>query len=239
MVERAESRGDKRANYQRSIAQLWAHAAHDLRQPVQAALLVAKMLEAESARTAQEQATRHVAVALESLSEALEILVLLSRIEAGLQGMPLHNCQLSDVLESTMREVAGIAKERGISLQLRSMRGVVRSNPKLVAVAIRSLFLNAIKYANGARIRACCRRRGSQLRFEVQFGGASLDGRSRRNAFVQLSPVVGRSVAGELGLGLILLEHLCNRLGHSMHYIKLPRGGQLLAMELPLVPDAV
>jgi signal transduction histidine kinase len=238
MVERAETMGDKGANNQNSVAQLWAHAAHELRQSVQAALLVTKMLKVESARTAQKRAAHHVAVALESLSEGLEVLTLLSRIEAGLQGMPLRNCQLSDVLEPTMRQVAAIAKERGISLRLRGMRGVVRSNPKLVAVATKSLFLNAIKFGNGDRILGCCRRRGSQLRLEIQFGGASLDGGSRRNAFVELPPVAGRSVAGELGLGLFLLEHLCHRLGHSMQYTKLPRGGQLLAMELPLAPHA-
>ena len=90
------------------------------------------MLEAESARTAQKRAARHVAAALESLSEMLEALALLSRIEAGLQVVPLRICQLSDVLEPTMREITEIATERGIPLRLRSMRGVVRSNPKLL-----------------------------------------------------------------------------------------------------------
>jgi signal transduction histidine kinase len=239
MVERAETRGDKGPNNQKSVAQLWAHAAHDLRQPVQAALLVTRMLEAESARTAQKRAARHVAVALESLSEILEVLALLSRIEAGAQIVPLRICQLSDVLEPTLREVAEIAKERGIPLRLRNMRGVVRSNPKLLPLVTRSLFLNAIKFGNGDRILARCRRRGRQLTFELQFGGAPLDGGSERNAFVQLSQVADRSVAGELGLGYSLLEHLCHRLGHSMHYTKLPRDEHLLALELPLAPAAL
>jgi signal transduction histidine kinase len=239
MVQRAETRRDEEPNNQKSVARLWAHAAHDLRQPVQAALLVARMLEVESARTAQKQAARHVAVALESLSEILEVLALLSRIEAGLQGVPLRIFQLSDVLEPTMREFAKIAKERSIPLRLRSMRGVVRSNPKLVAIATRSLLLNAIKFGNGDRILVCCRKRGSQLRLEVQFGGAALDGGSERNAFVQLPPLAGRSVVSELGLGFSLLEHLCNRLGHSLHYTKLPLTGQLLALELPLAPAAL
>jgi two-component system, sensor histidine kinase len=237
MVQRAETRRDEETNNQKSVARLWAHAAHDLRQPVQAALLVARMLEVESARTAQKQAARHVAVALESLSEILEVLALLSRIEAGLQGVPLRIFQLSDVLEPTMREFARIAKERSIPLRLRSMRGVVRSNPKLVAIATRSLLLNAIKFGNGDRILVCCRKRGSQLRLEVQFGGAALDG-GERNAFVQLSPLAGRSVVSELGLGFSLLEHLCNRLGH-LHYTKLPLTRQLLALELPLAPAAL
>jgi len=230
MGEHAETGGAPAPNSWKSVAQLWAHAAHDLRQPVQAALLATRMLETESVRTAQKRAARHVAVALESLSEILEVLALLSRIEAGLQGMPLRICQLSDVSESTMREVAEMAKERGIELRLPSMRGVVRSNPELLVVAIKSLFLNAIKFGSGGKLLTCCRRRGSQLRFEVKFrGGASLDG----GAFVQLSPVAGRPLPS-IGLGFSLLEQLCRRLGHSIHHTKLPRDGQLLAMELPL-----
>ena len=229
----------ERPRPQESIAQLWAQAAHDLRQPVQAALLVTRTLEAETARVEQKRAAHHVAAALESLCEMLEALALLSRIEAGLQVVPLRICQLSNVLKPAMQEMAELAAERGVPLRLRSIKGVVRSNPKLLVIAIRSLLLNAIKFGNGDGMRVCCRRRGSLLIFEVQFKGALLDGGNERNAFVQLSPLADRPIASELGLGLSLLEHLCRRLGHSLHYTKLPQDGQLLAMELPLAPTTL
>ena len=93
--------------------------------------------------------------------------------------------------------------------------------------------------ATAAGFYACCRRRDGQLRLEVQYSGASPDGEDERNAFVQLSPLANLSIARELGLGLSLLEHLCRRLGHSLHYTKLSRDGQLLAIELPLAPAAI
>jgi signal transduction histidine kinase len=236
MGDRAVPRGGEPPRQHESIAQLWVQAAHDLRQPVQAALLVTRMLEAESVRADQKRAAGHVAAALESLSEMLEVLALMSRIEAGLQVVPLRICQLSDVLEPTTREMTELAEERGISLKFRRVQGLVRSHPKLLVLATRSILLNAIKFGNGDRILACCRRRDSQLRLEVQYKGASPDGGDERNAFVQLSPLANRSIAGELGLGLSMLEHLCRRLGHSLHHAKLPRNGQLLAIELPLAP---
>jgi signal transduction histidine kinase len=239
MGDRAVPRGGERPRQQESIAQLWAQAAHDLRQPVQAALLVTRMLEAELARAEQKRAARHVAAALESLSEMLEALALMSRIEAGLQVVPLRICQLSDVLEPTMREMTELAAERGISLRFRSVQGLVRSHPKLLVLATRSILLNAIKFGNGDRILACCRMRHGQLRFEVQYKGASPDGRDERNAFVQLSPLANRSIARELGFGLSLLEHLCRRLGHSLHHTKLPQDGQLLVIELPLAATSL
>src|SRR5262249_559843 len=170
MAERARGAGPRKPP---PLAQLWAHAAHDLRQPLQGALLVTRMLEERATRLPDKQAARHIAATLESLGEMLEILALLSRIESGIQLVPLRTCQISDVLQSTLREVTKIATERGIPLSLRSIRGLVRSNPKLLAVATRSLMLNAFSSANGNSVLVCCRRRGSQLRFEVQIMGTS------------------------------------------------------------------
>ena len=221
-----------------TIARLWAQAAHDLRQPVQAALLLATMLEAESAQATQKQAARHVAGALRSLDEMVETLALLSRIEAGDQVVSLRTCQLSQVLQAALREVAAIAAERRIPLRLGSMRGVVRTNPKLLATAARSLLLNAIKFGAGDRILASCRRHGNQLRLEVYFAGGSFDAAMERNAFVQLMPLDVGPSATELGLGFTLLEHLCRRLGHSLHYRKLSAKERLLAMAFSSVSDS-
>jgi len=196
------------------------------------------MLEAESAEATQKQAARHVAGALHSLDEMVETLALLSRIESGLQVVSLRTCQLSQVLQAALREVAEIAAERRIPLRLGNMRGVVRTNPKLLATAARSLLLNAIKFGAGDGILAFCRRNGNRLGLEVSFAGDSFDAAMERNAFVQLMPVdVGRS-ATALGLGFTLLEHLCRRLGHSLHYRKLSPKERLLAMEFSSVPDS-
>lgn len=221
-----------------TIARLWAQAAHDLRQPVQAALLLTTMLEAELARATQKQAARHVAGALHALDEMVETLALLSRIEAGLQVVSLRTCQLSQVLQTALREIAAIAAERRIRLRLGNMRGVVRTNPKLLATAARSMLLNAIKFGAGDRILASCRRHGNQLWLEVYFAGDSFDAAMERNAFVQLTPVDVRRSAAELGLGFTLLEHLCRRLGHSLHYKKLSPKERLLAMEFSSVPGS-
>jgi len=220
------------------IARLWALAAHDLRQPVQAALLLTKMLEAEPSRAEQRSAAERVGAALESIGEMLEILALLSRIEAGLQVVPLRMCQLPEVLEPTLQAMAETATRRGITLRRGRMQGRVRSNPQLLGVATKSLFLNAIKFGAVDGILTRCRRQGDRLRLEVQFGGAALDGGSARNAFVQLPPSAERSVADELGLGVSLLEHLCLRLGHTLHCASLPRGIQLLAIDMPTATAA-
>jgi histidine kinase len=220
-------------NKHQLFAQLWANAAHDLRQPVQAALLLSKMLDGGSARSGLIRNTRHVGASLESLSRMLEILNLLSRIEAGLQIVTLRKCQLADVLQDTMREMADTAYKRGFHLRYRRMRGLVWSHPTLLALAAKSLLLNAIKFGDGEDIQFYCRRRGSQLRLEVHCGGPSLDAAIERNAFVQLSPCGDDLTSSELGLGLALLRHLCRQLGHDLHQTLSPAGRQVLVVTVP------
>lgn len=220
----------------KSLALLWANAAHDLRQPVQAALLVARALEAEGGGAEERRAARHLATALSSLCEMIEVLALLSRIEAGLQVVQLRNCRLSAVLEPTMREMAELAAQKGICLRHTNMQGVVRSNPNLLVVATRSLLLNAMMFGDGDAITVRCRRRDSRLWLEVQFKGDAPDGEQSRNAFVQIPPSANRRSGGKLGLGLCLVEHLCSRLGHRLRCAKLASNRHLLSIELLLAP---
>lgn len=221
------------------IAGLWAQAAHDLRQPLQAALLLTNMLDHVSERDELRRTGRYIGSALQSLSEMLEVLTLLARIEAGLQTVPLRTCRIADDLEPTMQELAQIAAKRGIRLRVRRLRGLVRSHPKLLVAVGRSLVLNAIRYGDGREIEVSCRRSSDHVRFEVRFNGASLDVGSSKHAFVQLSPQGDRLSVGELGLGLPLLKHLCGRLGHGLQHTALGAERQLLALMLPLLaaPD--
>jgi two-component system, sensor histidine kinase len=215
-----------------TTAHIWARAAHDLRQPLQAALLLVKVLGEEVDPVQQKRLVGYTATSLSSLYEMIEVLALLSRIEAGSQAVPLRSCHISAALDATMKVMLKVASERGCPLQLRNMQGVVRSNAKLLGMVAKSLILNAMKLSEGKRISVGCRKHSSHLRFEVRFSGR-VD--AWKGAFVQLPPAADRPYAGELGLGPLLLERVCERLGHRVYHRTLPRNGQLLAMELPSV----
>jgi K+-sensing histidine kinase KdpD len=218
------------------MASLWAQAAHDLRQPVQAALLLTNMLDDVSDRAALRRAARHIGATLQSLQEMLEVLTLLARIEAGLQSMPLRACRIADDLEPALQELAELAASQGLQIRMRRLTGFVKSHPKLLVVVGRSVVLNAIKHADGQEIRVSTRRSGNHLRLEVHFSGALLAAESSRHAFVQLAPHSNQRI-GQLGLGLPLLKHLCARIGHELQYTALAGGRQSLALKLPLLPS--
>jgi signal transduction histidine kinase len=216
-----------------STPHLWARAAHDLRQPVQAALLLVKVLGDEEDPVQQRRLVDHTATSLSSLHQMIEVLALLSRIEAGSQALPLRTCHIAAALDATIKKMLKVATERDCLLQVRNMQGTVRSNAKLLAMVTESLILNAMKLSEGKSMSVGCRKHSNYLRLEVRFSGVRVD--AWTGAFVQLQPVADRPYGGELGLGPLLLERVCERLGHRVYQRTLPRNGRLLAMELPVV----
>jgi hypothetical protein len=114
---------------------------------------------------------------------------------------------------------------------------LVRTTPKLCVAAARSLLVTAIDVARGGEIFVSCRRSGTQLRLEVRLHGPPFDAASRSSAFIRLSPRGHAPVAGELALGLGMLEHLCDVLGHSLHYASPAPSQQQLAIALSLAAN--
>jgi two-component system, sensor histidine kinase len=224
------------AEEEASIAELWARAAHDLRQPVQAALLLSKMLDGVEAPPDIRRAARHIGTSLSSLYSMLEFLVVLSRLEAGLASVPIRNCELAEVLATPLRELKKVAAKRGVALRTRNLRGRIKSNPQLLAMVTKSLLLNAIKFGSGDNIVMGCRRRGEMLALEVHFRGTGVDPSSDESAFFEVPTVAAGARGCELGIGRVLLERLCWRLGHSLEQTCSPPDGRLLALLVPRAP---
>jgi signal transduction histidine kinase len=220
------------AEEEASIAELWARAAHDLRQPVQAALLLSKMLDGPEAPPDVRRAARHIGTSLSSLYSMLEFLVVLSRLEAGVASVPMRNCELAEVLAAPLREIKKVAAKRGIALRTRNLRGRVKSNPQLLAMATKSLLLNALKFGSGNEIVIGCRRRRDMLALEVRFRGTVVDPTSEESAFFEVSTLAAGARSCELGIGHVLLERLCCRLGHSLEQTRSPPDARLLAILL-------
>jgi signal transduction histidine kinase len=221
------------AEEEASVAELWARAAHDLRQPVQAALLLSKMLDGAEAPPDIRRAARHIGTSLSSLYSMLEFLVVLSRLEAGVASVPIRNCELAEVLAAPWREIKKVAAKRGVALRTRNLRGRVKSNPQLLAMASKSLLLNALKFGSGDEIVVGCRRRRDKLALEVRFQGGVVDPTSEESAFFEVSALAAGQRSCELGIGRVLLERLCWRLGHSFEQTRSPPDGRLLAILLP------
>jgi two-component system, sensor histidine kinase len=217
-----------------SIAGIWAKAAHDLRQPVQAALLLSKALEDLSDPAELKRTAGYLEGALRSLHDMLEAILLLARVEAGVQTIALRTCDLAEVLQPAMQEAADMAGKRGRRLRLRGVRGTVRSHPSLLGATAKSFVVNAIALGSGEDILLACRRRGKQLRLEVVFKGAESNAIDEKRAFIQLSAPPGDRIGGVVAFGPALLEHVCRLLGKGLEHGKPLPGWRRLGLLFPL-----
>jgi two-component system, sensor histidine kinase len=214
---------------------LWVQASHDLRQPVQAVLLLARTLPstppAELAAVA-----RHLESAVQGLQRMLETLADLARLEAGLVDAGIAPCPLLEAAARALEEAGWACEERGVSVRRALGPWIVRSNAKRLSGLIASLVLNAIRNARGSEIVMASRRRGSRLDLEVYYRGPAGATCEARGAFIELRRGSGES---ELALGPAAAAHLARALGHSLAVQPLSGGGQRYVLSMSLADPAL
>jgi signal transduction histidine kinase len=211
-------------------AMLWAKASHDLRQPIQALLLLTRTLAGASEDATLRRSIEHMDQALYGLQGKLELLADLSRIEAP----ELRLCSLAPLHGRVMKEMESIAEQHGIGLRSRNPQGVVWSDAKLLTMVLRSLVMNAIRLGDGGDLLVAWRQRGGHVRLEVYFKAPPISTAQAQGAMIELRHRTDGRPSGEVGLGLGFVSHLCGLLGRHLEHTPLPASGHRFAVSLPL-----
>jgi signal transduction histidine kinase len=197
-------------------ATLLAMAGHDLRQPLQlitsAHDVLAPTLDSEEQREELARAADATAELASMLGQLVEALQLREQ-----SGDDLHvPVSLRPILEDLEAEFAEIARRKGITLVVTATRGTVVSHPVLLAGMLRNLIRNAIDYTPpGGGVWATCRRCGPELRISVRDTGVGI----RANALSAIFKAFQRldeSRTDGLGLGLYIVKHAADLLGHRV-----------------------
>jgi len=216
-----------------------AAASHDLRQPMHALALFVGQL--ETSRTPAERAalTKRIEQAVGSLSELLDQLLDLSKLDAGAVQATQQAFLIDDTLAAIETEFAPLARAKGIELRLRSTRASLRSDPVFVHRILLNLVANAIRYTRRGGVLVGCRRRGGKLRIAVWDTGCGIPDERRDDVFrefVQLDSLDQRHASGPggLGLGLAIVTRLADLLGTRIELHSTVGRGSMFAFELPL-----
>lgn len=197
-------------------ATLLAIAGHDLRQPLQiitnAHELLARMMHGDESR--KELARAHGAVAqlagmLGQIVEALQL--------HELCGKPrLVPIPLDSTLAEIAAEFAEPARRKEIRLWLDPQQGAILSHPVLLRGMLRNLIRNAIEYTPpGGCVLVGSRRFGSKLHIEVRDSGIGIRATALSRIFEAFERGDGEPGEG-LGLGLFIVKHAADLLGHRI-----------------------
>ena len=216
-------------------SRLLAAASHDLRQPMHALSLFVDQLRAS--RSADEQAAlaRRVGDAVASLTELLDQLLDLSKLDAGAVQATIQDFSLRDLLASIESQFAPLARDKGIGLRLRAHDAWLRGDPLLVQRIVLNLVANAIHYTEHGGVLVGARRRGDRLRIEVWDTGCGIPEHRRDEVFrefVRLDRAEHRRASG-LGLGLAIVARLADLLGTRIELRSRVDRGSVFAFELP------
>jgi two-component system, OmpR family, phosphate regulon sensor histidine kinase PhoR len=197
-------------------ATLLAMAGHDLRQPLQVITsahdVLAQTLASEEQHeelTRAADATAQLAGMLGQLVEALQL--------RERSGDDLHiPVPLRPILEDLAAEFAEAACLKGITFLVTATRWTVFSHPVLLTGMLRNLIRNAIDYTPpGGGVFVTSRRCGPELRVEVRDTGVGI----RANALATIFRAFRRadqSRTDGLGLGLFIVKHAADLLGHRV-----------------------
>jgi two-component system phosphate regulon sensor histidine kinase PhoR len=195
---------------------LLAMAGHDLRQPLQlitsAHDVLALTLDSEEQREElirAENATAQLASMLGQLVEAVQL--------HERSGDDLHlPVPLRPILEDLAEEFAEMARLKGITFLVTATRSVAFSHPVLLTGMLRNLIRNAIDYTPpGGGVFVTSRRCGPELRIEVRDTGVGI----RANALLTIFRAFRRADESRidgLGLGLLIVKHAADLLGHRV-----------------------
>jgi signal transduction histidine kinase len=198
------------------LATLLAMAGHDLRQPLQmitsAHDVLGRIVHNDEQREELAQAGAATMRLANMLGQLVEALQLHERSCERLR-VPVR---LPPILDDLAAEFDESARLKGITLRVTSERGTALSHPVLLSGMLRNLIRNAIDYTpSGGSVSVASRRFGSELRIEVRDTGVGI----RANALSMIFRAFQRadeSRTDGLGLGLFIVKHAADVLGHRV-----------------------
>ena len=117
--------------------------------------------------TPEAKLARNIDTALEAVEEILNVLIEISRLDAGKLDPDITVFPLSDIFERLELEFLPLARAKGLELQFVPTRLWVSSDRRLLRRVLQNLLSNAIKYTSEGKVLLGVRRSGDKVRVEV------------------------------------------------------------------------
>jgi signal transduction histidine kinase/ActR/RegA family two-component response regulator len=211
-----------------------AAASHDVLQPLNAARLYATSLVERPMPGPEAKLVRNIDASLEAVEEILNVLIEISRLDAGRLEPDITVFALSDVFERLEVEFSPLAREKGLELLIVPTRLWVSSDRRLLRRVLQNLMSNAIKYTAKGKVLVGVRRHGEKVSVQVGDTGPGIPKSKRSLIFKEFERLeeTAHSVRG-LGLGLAIVERVGKVLDHAIDMRSVLGRGSLFSVELP------
>ncbi|WP_109118295.1 ATP-binding protein [Azospirillum sp. TSO22-1] len=215
-----------------------AAASHDLRQPLQSALLFAAALAPHVAGPRGREVLGSLDRSLESLRTLLDRLLDISKLDAGVVKPVVAAFPIGRLLDELDVAYAPRAAFKGLAWRVTPAATTVRSDPDLLGRILRNLIENALRYTAQGVVEVNARTEGGALLIEVRDTGAGIAEDSQEAIFQEFHRIgTADTVPGGdkgLGLGLAIVRRLSHLLDHPVTVRSTPGAGSVFAVRVPL-----
>jgi signal transduction histidine kinase len=211
-----------------------AAASHDLRQPLHALGLFVAQLRGHMKSAEGGRLVERIDAAVLAMNELFNALLDISKLDAGVLAPNVSEFPVAQLLRRIDTTFADAAREKGLSFQLVSSSAWARSDPILLERIVLNLVSNSVRYTSAGTIVVGCRRRGDSLDIEVWDSGPGIPEDQQRNIFGEFYRLAGGNTHGGLGLGLAIVDRLCNLLDHPIRLISAVGKGSRFSVTVPI-----
>jgi two-component system, sensor histidine kinase len=242
------------AEANRAKTRFFAAASHDLRQPMQAMVLLVESLQERVHEPAARRIVESIDSSVAAMSALMNELLDISRFDAGTVKVNRSAFPVARILERVRSNFAQAAAQKDLTLRVRPCAAVVEADPILLYRVLVNLVNNALRYTRSGGVLVGTRQRADGVVIEVWDTGVGIakeDLKAIFREFHQLSNPQRDREQG-LGLGLAIVERTCrllelpilvrSRPGRgSVFSVRVPRGdpAKVLVVEHPRAADTL
>ncbi len=217
-----------------------AAASHDLRQPVQAAVLFHHLLTCQDLAPASAKLLNSLGNTLTALQSMLDEILHVSRLDAGVVDVQPKPFRLRTLIDRLAAEFEPLAQAVGLTLRSVDTGVTVNSDPKLLGRILQNLLANAVKYTDSGRILIGCRHAHGAVRIQVWDTGRGIPEGQLKSIFEEFHQVGNfeRDRQQGLGLGLSIVDRLALLLHHPIGVRSRLGKGSVFEVVVPLADGA-
>lgn len=233
--ELIEARNEaERAN--RAKSAFLAAASHDLRQPLQTLALLNTALGriAEPGSRVAEIAAGE-SQALSSMSELLNSLLDISKLEAGAVKPDVEDCSVNRIFARLRAQFAAQAEAKGLRLIVDECDDIVHTDPTLLEQIVQNLVANAIRYTRTGQVTLRCLHDPAFVRIDVMDTGIGIPDEQLSLIFEEFyqAPRSGGGPREGLGLGLSIVRRVADLLALRLDVESTPGKGSCFRLRVP------
>ena len=212
-----------------------AFVSHDLLQPLDAARLGLSALMEIEAPVQSQRLMGQMDRALTSLEDLIRTSLDISKLDAGVMKPDVTIFELEQVIDPLRQEFEPLAATRGLTLNIRPSKLVVRSDALMLRRILQNLLNNALHYTQKGGVLLGYRRRGPNVRIEVIDTGPGIASDRREEIFEEFQRgVIGPHEHRGFGLGLSIVRRLALALEHPIALESRPGFGSTFAVSVPV-----